>query len=155
MNRMNNMDWWIDWMNERGLALRRKDGVAYHEDMYNLIAETKRRERERWLSKIRHIHANTPITGNETTREMMRSLVEEMDKSIHGKRCADMKPHCCSVDRDGYVYHYCNYGEDGRCINGCGGILKSELKRFTFLDVIIYSAVTQQTHYVLITQTNE
>lgn len=42
-------EWFIDWCNERNLALRHIDGSAKHQDLYDLIAEASRRAKlEAW-----------------------------------------------------------------------------------------------------------
>ena len=52
-NEKDTTEWWIDWMNQRGLSMRNVEGIAKHADMYELVAEAERRGEMKALEWLR------------------------------------------------------------------------------------------------------
>jgi hypothetical protein len=66
-----NEEWWdgMPYIN---------DTIEWRHDIPSIIAEAERRERDKWLTKLRQCLAEMPVAGNG--RRLLMQLIEEMER---------------------------------------------------------------------------
>lgn len=84
---MNNEEFWIDYLNKRGLVLRNAKGEAIHQDVYDLLKEQKKRDWEEFRGMICHLRF---VTSTENESEEVAKQVMDKALEYYKEKIADM-----------------------------------------------------------------
>lgn len=70
-------EWWIDYLNERGLILRDKNGIAKHSDVEGFVAEARKKALEEVREMI-SIYARQAVNGHEAVAfDALKAWIDE------------------------------------------------------------------------------
>jgi len=71
---MNNEEFWIEYLNKRGLVLRNAKGEATHQDVYDLLNEQKKQDLLEFLGAVRDIIAKVDADGSQSSFGEFKAL---------------------------------------------------------------------------------
>jgi hypothetical protein len=73
-------EWWIDYLNERGLILRDKNGIAKHSDVEGFVAEARKKALEEVRDEIESLEEEKdgPVWRWRTFKAWLANKLDEM-----------------------------------------------------------------------------